>query len=293
MTDLVVEEDKVNYCFIKENNGKVIYTSKNDSEDKKSSVFSQGDYRPQKMNKNDNNKYNFIDVNKAISLTPPLKNEKKGRYDSNSVFSDNPIIVASDEAESEKVIIKGESLIGDGQNEEQKKINNHNDYKSNNNNNKEDNKNVNKNQEQKNQNFNVNYRVNSNINQATSAIRVNDNSHNINRNIGLNDRAQNEIDKPSFDQKFNDLIDVISKNSDISFNLINQIQKSDESTKSYVQQMTNTFSTHSSNLINEMKKSYEHSSNLINEMKKSNENTISLIQKYDELVNVLFDQKKG
>ena len=116
----MIMKDKVNWCFIQKNNGKVIYSSKNCSEDKKSGVFSHWDYSSQKINKNFNNNYNFIDVNKAYSLTYFMKNENKGRYDNNPIFSDNQIIVASEETESGKLFIKWESLIGDGQREEQK-----------------------------------------------------------------------------------------------------------------------------------------------------------------------------
>ena len=117
----MIVRDKVNWCFVRKNNNrKVIYSSKNCSEDKKSGVFSHWDYSSQKINKNFNNNYNFIDVNKAYSLTYFMKNENKGRYDNNPIFSDNQIIVASEETESGKLFIKGESLIGDGQREEQK-----------------------------------------------------------------------------------------------------------------------------------------------------------------------------
>jgi hypothetical protein len=35
-----------------------------------------------------------------------MKNENKGRYDNNPIFSDNQIIVASEETESGKLFIK-------------------------------------------------------------------------------------------------------------------------------------------------------------------------------------------
>ena len=277
------EEDKVNCYFTRKNNGKVVYTSKNGSEDKKSSIFSQGDYRPQKINKNDSNNDNFIDVNKSISLTSFMKNENKGRYANNSLFSENQIIVASEETNNEKIIIKGISQYADEQSEEQKKINTNKDNNNNNNNKKENIKNADKNNEQKNENFNINYKINSNINNANNndeniAIKVNDNkNHDINRNIGFNDRAHNEIKEPSLNQKFNNLIDSINKNNEINLNLISQIQKTDQNTKSYVNKMANVMTTQTSNLIGEMKT--------------SNKNTESLIKKYDKFLNALSNKK--
>ena len=283
MTNSKEEEDKVNCYFTRKNNGKVVYTSKNGSEDKKSSIFSQGDYRPQKINKNDSNNDNFIDVNKSISLTSFMKNENKGRYANNSLFSENQIIVASEETNNEKIIIKGISQYADEQSEEQKKINTNKDNNNNNNNKKENIKNADKNNEQKNENFNINYKINSNINNANNndeniAIKVNDNkNHDINRNIGFNDRAHNEIKEPSLNQKFNNLIDSINKNNEINLNLISQIQKTDQNTKSYVNKMANVMTTQTSNLIGEMKT--------------SNKNTESLIKKYDKFLNALSNQK--
>ena len=302
MTNSQEEEDKVNCYFTRKNNGKVVYTSKNGSEDKKSSVFSQGDYRPQKINKNDSNNDNFIDVNKSISLTSFMKNENKGRYANNSLFSENQIIVASEETDNEKIIIKGVSQYADEQSEEQKKIKINKDNNNNNNNNKkEDIKNADKINEQKNENFNINYKINSNINNANNndgkiAIKVNDNKINdINRNIGFNDRAHNEIKEPSLNTKFNNLIDSINKNNEINLNLISQIQKTDENAKSYVNKMANTMSTQTSNLISHVNKMANamsmQTSNLIGEMKTSNKNTESLIKKYDEFLNALSTKK--